>query len=65
MKKPNLVFVFSDQQRTDTMSCYGNDRIETPAFNALGEESFVFNHAYVSQPVCSPLRATIDRPCHR
>ena len=28
--RPNLVFVFSDRQRFDTMSCYGNDWINTP-----------------------------------
>ena len=58
MKKPNLLFIFTDQQRADTMSCYGNDQIETPAMNALADESFVFENAYVSQPVCSPSRAT-------
>jgi arylsulfatase A-like enzyme len=59
MKKPNLLFIFTDQQRTDTMRCYGNQLIETPGMNALAEESFVFENAYVSQPVCSPSRATL------
>ena len=27
---PNLLFIFSDQQRADTMAAYGNDWIETP-----------------------------------
>ena len=54
MKHPNLLYIFTDQQRADTMRCYGNDRIETPALNALATESFVFDRAYVSQPVCSP-----------
>ena len=57
--KPNLLFIFTDQQRLDTIECYGNDQIETPALNALADESFVFEHAYVSQPVCSPSRATM------
>ena len=59
MKKPNLLFIITDQQRTDTMRCYGNGLIRTPAMNALAEESFVFEHPYVSQPVCSPARATM------
>ena len=57
--KPNLLFIFTDQQRLDTIECYGNDQIETPALNALADESFVFEHGYVSQPVCSPSRATM------
>ncbi|MCZ6632066.1 MAG: sulfatase-like hydrolase/transferase [bacterium] len=59
MKKPNLLYIFTDQQRPDTMACYGNTQIETPALNQLADESFVFEHAYVSQPVCSPSRATM------
>ena len=58
-KHKNLVFIFSDQQRYDTMACYGNDWIKTPNLNALSEESFIFERAYVSQPVCTPARATI------
>jgi len=57
--KPNLLFIFTDQQRADTMACYGNGHIDTPNLNTLGDKSFVFENAYVSQPVCSPSRATM------
>ena len=57
--KPNLLFICSDQQRTDTMGAYGNDWIETPALNDLASRSFVFENAYVTQPVCSPARASM------
>ena len=59
MKSPNLLYIFTDQQRADTLACYGNHQIETPALNGLAEDSFVFENAYVSQPVCSPARATM------
>lgn len=58
-RKPNLLFILTDQQRADTMRCYGNAQIQTKNLNALVDESFVFENAYVSQPVCSPSRATI------
>ncbi len=58
-KQPNILFLFTDQQRADTMACYGNDDIQTPNLNALASRSFVFENAYVSQPVCTPSRATI------
>ncbi|MGY8823782.1 MAG: sulfatase-like hydrolase/transferase, partial [Candidatus Latescibacterota bacterium] len=58
-RPPNLLYIFTDQQRADTMRCYGNDQIEVPALNALAADSFVFDRAYVSQPVCSPSRATM------
>ena len=58
-KCPNLLYIFTAQQRADTMQCYGNKQIEVPALNALATQSFVFDRAYVSQPVCSPSRATM------
>ena len=57
--RPNIVFIMSDQQRRDTMSCYGAGSMQVPNLNALAEKSFVFRNAYVSQPVCTPARATI------
>ena len=57
--KPNVLFICSDQQRTDTMGAYGNHWIRTPALNGLADRSFVFETAYVTQPVCSPARSTM------
>ncbi len=58
-EQPNLLFIFTDQQRYDTMRCYGNELIQTPNLDGLAEESFVFRNAYVSQPVCTAARSTI------
>ena len=56
---PNLVFIFSDRQRFDTLRVYGNDWIRTPNINALADESVVFRNCYVTQPVCAPARSSI------
>lgn len=58
-KKPNLLFVFTDQQRSDTLAAYGNSKIKVPNMNQLASESTVFKNAYVTQPVCTPSRASI------
>ena len=58
-RRSNLVFIMSDQQRYDTLACYGNDWIQTPNLNTLASQGFVFEHAYVTQPVCTPARASI------
>ena len=58
-RKPNILFIFTDQQRADTMACYGNDLIETPNLNSLAASSFVFENGYVSAPICTPSRSTI------
>jgi arylsulfatase A-like enzyme len=55
---PNLVYIFTDQQRADTMAAYGNDWIDTPNLNRLADSSFVFENAYVSSPICTPSRST-------
>ena len=56
---PNLVFIFSDRQRFDTLRVYGNDWIRTPNINTLADESVVFRNCYVTQPVCAPARSSI------
>ncbi len=56
--KPNLLFLWTDQQRADTLAAYGG-RYRTPALNRLASESVVFDRAYVTQPVCTPSRTTV------
>jgi arylsulfatase A-like enzyme len=41
------------------MKAYGNDKIKTPNFNGLAAKSCVFDRPYVTQPVCSPSRASL------
>ena len=41
------------------MAAYGADYMKVPHLNQLAQESFIFKNAYVSQPVCTPARATI------
>lgn len=57
--KPNLLFIWTDQQRADTMAAYGNTRFHVPTMNRLASESIVFDRAYVTQPVCTPSRSSV------
>ena len=41
------------------MRCYGNEWIETPNLDRLADSGFVFENAYVTQPVCTPARGSI------
>ena len=59
VEKPNLLFIFTDEQRDDTLACYGNRTIQAPNLNRLAEESFVVDRAYCTQPVCTPSRSSI------
>jgi len=57
--KPNLLFIWTDQQRADTMAAYGNTKIQAPNLNKLASESVVFEKTYVTQPVCTPNRSAV------
>ncbi|UCH64257.1 MAG: sulfatase-like hydrolase/transferase [Fidelibacterota bacterium] len=57
--RPNLLFIWTDQQRADTMEVYGNTKIHAPNLNRLAAESIVFQKAYVTQPVCTPSRSSV------
>jgi choline-sulfatase len=58
-RKPNLLFIWTDQQRADTMAVYGNTNIHVPNLNRLASESVVFKRAYVTFPVCTPSRGSV------
>jgi arylsulfatase A-like enzyme len=44
-RKPNLLFIWTDEQRADTMAAYGNTKIHAPNLNKLAGESVVFERA--------------------
>ncbi len=58
-RRPNLLFIWTDEQRADTMAAYGNTKIHAPNLNKLAEQSVVFERAYVTQPVCTPNRSAV------
>ena len=57
-RKPNLVFILSDNHGAWTLGCYGNKEIRTPNIDRLAAEGTLFTRAYCANPVCSPSRAT-------
>ena len=60
MGKPNIIFYFSDQQRWDTMGCYGQRLNVTPVLDRLASEGALFENAFTCQPVCGPARACLQ-----
>lgn len=57
--KPNLLFVFTDQQSFDMLGCYGNDQIQTPNLDRLAKEGVRFEYCISSNPVCTPMRGML------
>src|SRR6266513_2304612 len=58
-RKPNLILFLPDQQRADTLACYGGVKVRAPNLNKLASESVVFERAYVTHPVCTPSRSSL------
>jgi arylsulfatase A-like enzyme len=58
-RKPNLIFFLPDQQRADTIACYGGRKVHAPNLNKLAAESVVFERAFVTHPVCTPSRSSL------
>ena len=57
--RPNILFILTDEQRKDTLGCYGNDLAITPAFDGLAARGVRFNSCYTTQPVCAPCRSSL------
>lgn len=55
----NLLFLYTDEQRADTMAAYGNPHIQAPHMDALASRGVVCERAYCTQPVCTPSRGSI------
>lgn len=62
-RPPNILFLFTDDQRSDTIHALGNDRIQTPHIDRLVKDGVSFSNAYImgasSMAVCTPSRACL------
>src|SRR5689334_1749807 len=58
-RKPNVVVVFTDDQRWDAMGCAGNPFLKTPNMDRLAREGARFANAFCTTSLCSPSRASM------
>ena len=59
MSRPNVIIVTTDQQRADSLSCYGSDFTNTASIDRLAADGVVCDRAYTPNPVCTPARASL------
>ncbi|MBA7661553.1 Ulvan-active sulfatase [subsurface metagenome] len=58
-EKMNVLFIITDAQRVDHLSCYGNKTLKTPNIDRLASESVRFTNYFCTNPICMPNRATM------
>ena len=58
MKKPNILFIFSDQQHWQAVG-FEDSSFDTPSLDRLAREGTVFTHSFCTTPQCSPSRSSI------
>ncbi len=58
-KRPNILFILTDDQRWDALGLAGHPHLETPHLDRLGREGVYFKNAFCTTSLCSPSRASI------
>ena len=57
--RPNILFAIADDASWPHTGAYGCTWVKTPNFDRVAREGILFNHAFTSNPKCSPSRACI------
>ncbi len=58
-ERPNILWLMTDEQRTDSLGCYGSPWARTPCLDRLAGEGVVFETAVTPSPVCVPARVAL------
>lgn len=59
MNRPNMLILYTDQQRWDALGASGNPEILTPHLDSLAEQGTIFTRHFVQNPVCMPSRVSM------
>ena len=57
-KDMNFLFIITDQQRADSLSCMGNPILKTPNIDSIANEGVRFTNYFCANPICMPNRAS-------
>lgn len=58
-KRPNIIFLLTDDHRWDALGAMGNPIIQTPNLDKLARQGVMFRNAYVTTAICAVSRASI------
>ncbi len=58
-RRPNVVFIFTDDHATHSIGAYGSKINKTPNLDRLAAEGMLFRNCFVTNSICGPCRAVI------
>ena len=58
-KKPNILFIFSDDHAVQSISAYGSKINKTPNIDRIADEGVIFDRCFCCNSICAPSRAAI------
>lgn len=58
-RRPNLVFLLTDDHRWNALGCMGNPILQTPQIDALAASGVLFTNAFVTTSICCASRASL------
>ena len=58
-ERPSVLLIYTDQQRLDSLGCYGSAHAKTPNLDRLAREGTRFSRYFVNNPVCMPSRMSL------
>ena len=59
LERPSVLLIYTDQQRLDSLGCYGSAHAKTPNLDRLACEGTRFSRYFVNNPVCMPSRMSL------
>lgn len=58
-KRPNIVFIITDDHKADALSYLGHQYVKTPNLDKLAKKGAIYKNAFSTTPICSASRASI------
>ena len=58
-KRPNIIFIMTDDHASHALSCYGSKINKTPSLDRIAKEGMLFNNCFCTNSICAPSRAVI------
>jgi len=64
VRRPNIIFIMTDDQTVDQMSCYGHPILRTPNLDRIANEGARFSRCFCTNSLCAPSRASVLTGCY-